>query len=150
MIGIPIGRDDVMHSMVKKLLRPKTSRFRILPSILSYSISADLLCFQRNANMAVPGCSGGLSDVSLSDYCVRISDLNGSPATPAPTLMPVTGPTPNPVPTPNRLGDIPIRYTMDFPLGLCEGTEMIHIQFLLIPRTRLSLFLSQLSFKIFR
>mmetsp|Transcript_37630 Transcript_37630/g.91330 ORF Transcript_37630/g.91330 Transcript_37630/m.91330 type:complete len:220 (+) Transcript_37630:134-793(+) len=76
-------------------------------------ISSDLVCFQRDANVPVPGCSGGQSDVSLSDYCVQRTDLNAPPPTPSPN------PAPTPYNTP-RVG-IPIRYTRDFPLGLCEG-----------------------------
>jgi len=35
----------------------------------------DLLCFQRDANEDVPGCHGGSSDGSLTDYCVERSHL---------------------------------------------------------------------------
>ncbi|CAJ1939721.1 unnamed protein product [Cylindrotheca closterium] len=31
-----------------------------------------LMCFQRNANTLVPGCSGGLEDSSRSDYCIPV------------------------------------------------------------------------------
>lgn len=34
-----------------------------------------LICFQRTRFVAVPGCSGGKQDGSLSDYCIRKSDV---------------------------------------------------------------------------
>jgi hypothetical protein len=64
--------------------------------------SSDLVCFPRyKAYEAVPGCSGGLNDPSLYDYCVRKSDLNDAPT--------------------QNAGDLPLKYTTDFPLALCEG-----------------------------
>ena len=30
----------------------------------------DLICYQRDKNDPVPGCSGGTSEGSLSDYCI--------------------------------------------------------------------------------
>jgi hypothetical protein len=35
-----------------------------------------LICFQRNSNEAVPGCDGGKSDDSKTDYCIDPDDLN--------------------------------------------------------------------------
>jgi hypothetical protein len=37
--------------------------------------AGDLVCFQRRANQAVPGCSGGTSDSSPTDYCVESTTL---------------------------------------------------------------------------
>ncbi|CAJ1965677.1 unnamed protein product [Cylindrotheca closterium] len=59
-----------------------------------------LICFQRDSNVAVPGCSGGLDDASLSDYCIRPSS---SPAVPL-----------------NLVGNNGIPASA-FPLGLCQG-----------------------------
>ncbi|CAJ1937776.1 unnamed protein product [Cylindrotheca closterium] len=52
-----------------------------------------LMCFQRNQNTPVPGCSGGLEDNSNSDYCIPIK---------LPSLAIITD-------------------TNKLPLGLCEG-----------------------------
>lgn len=59
----------------------------------------ELVCFQRNEHEHVPGCFGGLQDISRSDYCVRKSDLNSG----------------------STLEDIPLKYTAEFPLARCEG-----------------------------
>jgi hypothetical protein len=66
--------------------------------------SSDLVCFPRTkANEAVPGCSGGLNDPSLYDYCVRKSDLNNART--------------------QNAGGVRLKYTTHFPLALCEGTS---------------------------
>jgi hypothetical protein len=87
--------------------------------------SSDLVCFPRTkAYEDVPGCSGGLNDASLYDYCVRKSDLNGAPTqdpSPDPTPDPTTDP--SPIPVPPVAGDVPLKYSKDFPLALCEGTS---------------------------
>lgn len=36
-----------------------------------------LVCFQRDPNEAVPGCDGGKSDSTSSDYCIDPDDLDG-------------------------------------------------------------------------
>ncbi|CAJ1954158.1 unnamed protein product [Cylindrotheca closterium] len=59
----------------------------------------ELVCFQRDAHEPVPGCLGGLQDGSLSDYCVRKSDLNSG----------------------STLEDLTLKYTTEFPLSRCEG-----------------------------
>jgi hypothetical protein len=86
---------------------------------------SDLVCFGRTeAFVDVPGCSGGLNDASLYDYCVRKSDLNGAPTqdpSPDPTPDPTTDP--SPIPVPPVAGDVPLKYSKDFPLALCEGTS---------------------------
>ncbi|KAL3935785.1 MAG: hypothetical protein SGBAC_008760, partial [Bacillariaceae sp.] len=41
---------------------------------------AGLICFQRDADTAIPGCSGGLEDGSRTDYCIRPSDAQDDPA----------------------------------------------------------------------
>jgi hypothetical protein len=53
----------------------------------------DLVCLQRGPYESVPGCSGGETDATYSDYCVRNSDL----------AMP-------------RLS-----WSTNFPLGRCQG-----------------------------
>eukprot|EP00980_Cylindrotheca_fusiformis_P000758 scaffold175_cov153-Cylindrotheca_fusiformis.AAC.10 len=69
-----------------------------------------LKCFQRGAGDSVPGCSGGSSDHSRTDYCIP---KGGSPvSTPPPT------PVPAPTPTSSRP---PLKITQSFPLSLCEG-----------------------------
>jgi len=48
-------------------------------------------CFQRYLpNVAVPGCSGGETDPSLTDYCIPEGLITGGngPSAPAPTLAP--------------------------------------------------------------
>jgi hypothetical protein len=90
--------------------------------------SSDLVCFGRTeAFVDVPGCSGGLDDASLFDYCVRKSDLPDP--TPDPSPDPTPGPSPDPTPDPSPTpvppvaGDVPLKYSKDFPLALCEGTS---------------------------
>ncbi|CAJ1938004.1 unnamed protein product [Cylindrotheca closterium] len=41
----------------------------------------DLICYQRNAYEEVPGCNGGRTDGSNSDYCIKSSDweISGTP-----------------------------------------------------------------------
>jgi hypothetical protein len=39
--------------------------------------AGDLVCFQRRAYQAVPGCSGGTSDSTVTDYCVESSTSGG-------------------------------------------------------------------------
>jgi hypothetical protein len=51
-----------------------------------------LICFQRGANVPVPGCSGGSENESLTDYCVKDpSQFTSAPVTPVPSP-----PTPSP------------------------------------------------------
>lgn len=57
----------------------------------------DLVCFQRNPGEEVPGCRGGKSDTSRSDYCVR---KNETPSAPVPPPSPAPQKNPNPTPTP--------------------------------------------------
>lgn len=73
-----------------------------------------LICFQRDATESVPGCLGGETQSSRTDYCVRpdatIMTARPTPpptisptVSPAPTLEPTTAsptPIPTPVPTP--------------------------------------------------
>jgi len=44
-----------------------------------------LVCFQKDAYTAVPGCLGGEDDSSLTDYCVLESGFNPIPTTTIPT-----------------------------------------------------------------
>lgn len=63
----------------------------------------ELTCFQRNAHESVPGCFGGTQDGSLTDYCVRKSDLSSG----------------------STLENIPLTYTAQFPLSRCEGNHIL-------------------------
>eukprot|EP00980_Cylindrotheca_fusiformis_P000757 scaffold175_cov153-Cylindrotheca_fusiformis.AAC.9 len=96
--------------------------------------SSDLFCFARTeAREFVPGCTGGESDDTLFDYCIRRVDVAPGVAptvptpdpspdpTPDPTPQPVSTPIPDPTPAPVSNGDLPLRVTYDFPLGRCEG-----------------------------
>eukprot|EP00980_Cylindrotheca_fusiformis_P013668 scaffold3515_cov126-Cylindrotheca_fusiformis.AAC.17 len=90
-----------------------------------------LICFQRNGNEPVPGCIGGASDGSRTDYCVLPE--GGTPVqaptpapvpfttTPPPPPPPTQGPTPPPTPAPIQYPAIPLSYSTRFPLGLCQG-----------------------------
>jgi hypothetical protein len=75
-----------------------------------------LYCFQRNNFQAVPGCNGGESDPSRTDYCVYKQP-------PEPTQSPVS--TPTETPSPLKTGKL-TSYgasppASKFPLGICEG-----------------------------
>eukprot|EP00980_Cylindrotheca_fusiformis_P002673 scaffold624_cov150-Cylindrotheca_fusiformis.AAC.6 len=72
-----------------------------------------LYCFQRGANEPVPGCSGGSSDRSRTDYCIP---ENNPVPTPPPTPSPVPAPT-----SPSQPGVLPLSYSTNFPLGRCVG-----------------------------
>jgi hypothetical protein len=50
-----------------------------------------LICFQRNSNQAIPGCTGGEENPMMTDYCVL--DLRGDGYTDAPTSKQTTPPT---------------------------------------------------------
>lgn len=106
-----------------------------------------LVCFQRyNAFEAVPACSGGANDPSLSDYCVRPTDRH---TVDDPTPPPVPPPTPAPFdPTPkidpyagessHTLSAVPIKWSTNFPLALCEGdcdSDFDCTWFVLLPRS---------------
>lgn len=61
-----------------------------------------LTCFQRDRNEDVPGCSGGASDNSLTDYCIRpvpAANDAGPTTTEAPTAASSALVTPTPQPT---------------------------------------------------
>eukprot|EP00980_Cylindrotheca_fusiformis_P000754 scaffold175_cov153-Cylindrotheca_fusiformis.AAC.6 len=61
--------------------------------------SSDLFCYPRSvANTRVPGCSGGKSDDSLFDYCIRRVDV---PLRSFPTSDPTPVPFPSPTPVPS-------------------------------------------------
>jgi hypothetical protein len=86
--------------------------------------SSDLVCFPRTTeNEAVPGCSGGLNDTSLYDYCVRKSDLSDAPTPSAPTPSAPTPSAPTPSAPTQSAGSVRLKYTTVFPLALCEGTS---------------------------
>ncbi|KAL3936908.1 MAG: hypothetical protein SGBAC_007877 [Bacillariaceae sp.] len=55
----------------------------------------DMVCFQRDDCMYVPGCTGGYDDYSFTDYCVRKSDVSA--------------------------GKLPLQESYYFPLALCQG-----------------------------
>ena len=61
-----------------------------------------LVCFQRNAKQAVPGCLGGEHDWSLTDYCVP--KVVPNPPPPAPVSNPPP-PTPQSIPAPVDLNE---------------------------------------------
>ncbi len=89
-----------------------------------------LVCFQRDAYEAVPGCIGGETDTSRTDYCTVSASV--------PTKLP-TSPTPTPPPTSNsqpmKTRTIPPKKSSEtplvnlgasppndrLPLGRCEG-----------------------------
>ena len=81
-----------------------------------------LVCFQRGSNVRVPGCNGGQSDGSRTDYCVDPNDLSSAPrpSNPPPAPAPVV---PNPPggdsPPLKSYGSNPPAHL--FPLGECEG-----------------------------
>lgn len=109
-----------------------------------------LTCYQRDRNEDVPGCSGGTSDSSLTDYCVRpAGPITAAPTTtspslvtptPQPTVTNIQSPTPpslnatvaptsmpTPVPT-TAEPTVPLQKTIKFvanppkaPLNECEG-----------------------------
>mmetsp|Transcript_15496 Transcript_15496/g.25117 ORF Transcript_15496/g.25117 Transcript_15496/m.25117 type:complete len:357 (+) Transcript_15496:77-1147(+) len=75
-----------------------------------------LVCFQRKGHEAVPGCSGGTSDSSRSDYCIDPSDVDGG----QPNHNEAEPPKENKDNPPlNFLGVNPAK--KDFPLQECEG-----------------------------
>ena len=83
---------------------------------------ADLICFQRDGNELVPGCSGGQGDSSRTDYCIDPSDLPPGEEQPAPS------PVAPPQPTPASGGNNPQLQSYGgsppgskFPLQECEG-----------------------------
>eukprot|EP00577_Skeletonema_sp_RCC1716_P017274 CAMPEP_0113424116 /NCGR_PEP_ID=MMETSP0013_2-20120614/29410_1 /TAXON_ID=2843 ORGANISM="Skeletonema costatum, Strain 1716" /NCGR_SAMPLE_ID=MMETSP0013_2 /ASSEMBLY_ACC=CAM_ASM_000158 /LENGTH=289 /DNA_ID=CAMNT_0000312081 /DNA_START=101 /DNA_END=970 /DNA_ORIENTATION=+ /assembly_acc=CAM_ASM_000158 len=64
-----------------------------------------LSCYQRERNEEVPGCTGGGSEGSLTDYCIRSDVIDSSTASPTaqpsnvPTALPTTAnPTASPTP----------------------------------------------------
>lgn len=68
-----------------------------------FDCQGGLVCFQRNAQQAVPGCRGGEQDWSLTDYCVP-KGWNQVPSQPQ-----------------SSGGDLPVAYSTHFPLGRCDG-----------------------------
>ena len=106
-----------------------------------------LVCYQRDAGEAVPGCVGGEEDASNNDYCVKAMFAKPPTTTPTespterpndqPTIPPMTdvptepiattfGPTPNTVqpttsPTKSPSDPLCVIETNDFPLALCRG-----------------------------
>lgn len=63
--------------------------------------AGDLVCFERDGNDAVPGCSGGSSDGSKTDYCIRKRDDISNPIDP---------------------NDPPVTFVSNPPkLGICDG-----------------------------
>jgi hypothetical protein len=55
---------------------------------------AELVCYQRDAYDPVPGCGGGTSSSSRSDYCVDPNDISSGPTPPvaSPEAAPVVVP----------------------------------------------------------
>jgi hypothetical protein len=66
-----------------------------------------LICFQREGiNIAVPGCLGGDTDLSLMDYCITDPNFGGAQPSDAPIPEPVTAATPGPASNPT---DVPTK-----------------------------------------
>jgi hypothetical protein len=59
-----------------------------------------LVCFQRNANEATPGCTGGEDDGSRTDYCVYEQEIFMQEPTASPTSNPSGSPSAKPTPAP--------------------------------------------------
>jgi hypothetical protein len=89
----------------------------------------NMICFQRTSNEVVPGCNGGDTDSSESDYCV-LPPNGPTPATP--TAFPVTPPMAAPVSPVTHAPVDPMTLkkfesfggsppASKFPLGLCKG-----------------------------
>lgn len=82
----------------------------------------DLICFQRTLFATVPGCSGGSSDGSFSDYCVRRRDAVYTNVAPKRAVQ-------TPATSSEKLGAFPtIRNVGNnifaqgrYPLEACEG-----------------------------
>lgn len=120
-----------MKGTVTSSVRSKLSSFLafVLPILIVLDfISADcakgLICHQRDAFESVPGCIGGESDSTLTDYCVF--DPYG-PGYTVPTVQPTGAPTITARPSLTPLPRQPLRDfggtppDDKFPLQLCEG-----------------------------
>ena len=57
------------------------------------------ICFQRDANQAVPGCVGGESGASRTDYCIRDPTILSEPPSGSPSVSPTGEPTASVPPT---------------------------------------------------
>ena len=84
-----------------------------------------LVCFEHAPFAKIPGCEGGESDASKTDYCVLPESLEDGPSQPAPTKSPTTGrPT---IDTAREESSIAITFhgvnppPSKRPLGLCQG-----------------------------
>lgn len=89
--------------------------------------SADLICYKRDANEAVPGCDGGEQDSSETDYCIQDPSAAAASAADALTLssfITTTGPTPIPAPTPPAPTPLPTSPPTNNPNGLKEYNEV--------------------------
>ena len=81
--------------------------------------AGNLVCFQRNRFDAVPGCTGGESDTSFTDYCIH------PPGGPQPTMpRPSPRPTYAPQMTP-RPSTMPTNRPTQAPQTAPTGTTMI-------------------------
>ncbi|KAG7349099.1 peptidoglycan-binding domain protein [Nitzschia inconspicua] len=102
-----------------------------------------LKCFQRDANDAVPGCSGGEQDGTVSDYCIRLEDFAEETSGRVPSAIPPSVPSSHPSSIPSTApssipSDLPsnipssvptlpwgklavVSEPISGPLGLCEG-----------------------------
>ena len=79
----------------------------------------NLICFQRNRFAAVPGCSGGSSDGSLSDYCVRLTEIETVDKTPTTTAR-NEDTNSGEFPSVRKIGNN-IFHPSTYPLDNCEG-----------------------------
>jgi hypothetical protein len=95
-----------------------------------------LMCFQRNELEAVPGCTGGESDIQKTDYCILDPYGPGyKPVPQEPSSIPSSPPSESAIPTSGQTAK-PSRSPLDpqplqdfggtplpekLPLGLCQG-----------------------------
>ena len=83
-----------------------------------------LVCFQRRAGQAVPGCRG--TPEGSKDYCIRQTELPAQPAPSPPVPVPVRAPVPVPVRAPVPSGNLVVAGdngspSSVFPLQRCQG-----------------------------
>jgi hypothetical protein len=118
-------------------------------SLISFSSQCDegLICYLRDANEAVPGCIGGETDISMSDYCIvdpnfpvpttsptppsPTPEPTAAPTTPAPTAAPTAKPTPEPIfGAIEYVGNEGTFYDV-YPMRVCKGNSPFsHLKFI--------------------
>jgi hypothetical protein len=90
----------------------------------------DLICHQRSAHEAVPGCDGGKDDSSDTDYCIRpTATIGGDKQNLAATTSTTTGsPTPIPAPTSPRPSPFPTPIPTKNPSGYLNYKKVERIK----------------------